>query len=179
MLSPLPARNRLSQGSERQGSLSTATPCPISPAERCHRAGGPGRPETGPGSRGCPWRPGQRDVGRCSWARAGAPVRADEGPLRTARQRNGPGVLYFLGSMATVYEAAGGDDGLLRLAGAWHARVMADEVVSGVAPLGSTKMNCWSPRLVLVATSSAKWGFASGRSSNGKPPALRTGGSGR
>ncbi|SDR76458.1 group II truncated hemoglobin [Actinopolymorpha singaporensis] len=32
--------------------------------------------------------------------------------------------------MQTVYEAAGGGDGLLRLAGAWHARVMADEVVS-------------------------------------------------
>ena len=32
--------------------------------------------------------------------------------------------------MTTVYEAAGGDDGLLLLAGAWHARVMADEVVS-------------------------------------------------
>jgi hemoglobin len=31
--------------------------------------------------------------------------------------------------MVTVYEAAGGDEGLLRLAGAWHARVMADEVV--------------------------------------------------
>jgi hemoglobin len=30
----------------------------------------------------------------------------------------------------TVYEAAGGDHGLLRLAEAWHARVMADEVVS-------------------------------------------------
>jgi hemoglobin len=30
----------------------------------------------------------------------------------------------------TVYEAAGGEDGLLRLAHAWHARVMADEVVS-------------------------------------------------
>jgi hemoglobin len=30
----------------------------------------------------------------------------------------------------TVYEAAGGDEGLLRLAAAWHARVMADEVVS-------------------------------------------------
>jgi hemoglobin len=30
----------------------------------------------------------------------------------------------------TVYEAAGGEEGLLRLAGAWHARVMADEVVS-------------------------------------------------
>jgi hemoglobin len=32
--------------------------------------------------------------------------------------------------MQSVYEAAGGDEGLLRLAGAWHARVMADEVVS-------------------------------------------------
>jgi hemoglobin len=32
--------------------------------------------------------------------------------------------------MQTVYEAAGGRDGLLRLAHAWHARVMADEVVS-------------------------------------------------
>jgi hemoglobin len=32
--------------------------------------------------------------------------------------------------MRTVYEAAGGQDGLLRLADAWHARVMADEVVS-------------------------------------------------
>jgi hemoglobin len=32
--------------------------------------------------------------------------------------------------MQSVYEAAGGDEGLLRLAEAWHARVMADEVVS-------------------------------------------------
>ena len=32
--------------------------------------------------------------------------------------------------METVYEAAGGAKGLLRLAGAWHVRVMADEVVS-------------------------------------------------
>ena len=32
--------------------------------------------------------------------------------------------------MPTVYEAAGGYDGLLRLARAWHERVMADEVVS-------------------------------------------------
>ena len=31
--------------------------------------------------------------------------------------------------MQSVYEAAGGTDGLLRLAEAWHARVMADEVV--------------------------------------------------
>jgi hemoglobin len=30
----------------------------------------------------------------------------------------------------SVYEAAGGDDGLVRLAEAWHARVMTDEVVS-------------------------------------------------
>lgn len=32
--------------------------------------------------------------------------------------------------MRTVYEAVGEDDGMLRLAAAWHARVMADEVVS-------------------------------------------------
>jgi hemoglobin len=32
--------------------------------------------------------------------------------------------------MHTVYEAAGGSEGLLRLAGAWHSRVMADEIVS-------------------------------------------------
>ena len=32
--------------------------------------------------------------------------------------------------MVSVYEAAGGDAGLLRLASAWHSRVMADQVVS-------------------------------------------------
>jgi hemoglobin len=30
----------------------------------------------------------------------------------------------------TIYQAAGGDEGLLRLSRAWHVRVMADEVVS-------------------------------------------------
>lgn len=33
------------------------------------------------------------------------------------------------GGMQTVFEAAGGNDGLRRLADAWHRRVMADEVV--------------------------------------------------
>ena len=32
--------------------------------------------------------------------------------------------------MRTIYEVAGGDEGLLHLAEAWHARVLADEVVS-------------------------------------------------
>ncbi|HXR76661.1 MAG TPA: group II truncated hemoglobin [Bryobacteraceae bacterium] len=32
--------------------------------------------------------------------------------------------------MCTVFEAAGGNEGLQRLAEAWHRRVMADEVVS-------------------------------------------------
>ena len=32
--------------------------------------------------------------------------------------------------MQSVYVAAGGQAGLLRLAGAWHSRVMADEIVS-------------------------------------------------
>jgi hemoglobin len=36
----------------------------------------------------------------------------------------------ILEHMETVYEAAGGADGLRALAAAWHGRVMADEVVS-------------------------------------------------
>ena len=32
--------------------------------------------------------------------------------------------------MQTIYEAAGGHDGILRLASAWHKRVLEDEVVS-------------------------------------------------
>lgn len=32
--------------------------------------------------------------------------------------------------MQTVFEAAGGEEGMLALAAAWHARVMEDEVVS-------------------------------------------------
>ncbi len=32
--------------------------------------------------------------------------------------------------MTTVFDAAGGAEGMLRLAAAWHSRVMADEVVS-------------------------------------------------
>ena len=32
--------------------------------------------------------------------------------------------------MRSVYEAAGGEDGLKRLADAWHRRVLADELVS-------------------------------------------------
>src|SRR5215475_7765838 len=37
---------------------------------------------------------------------------------------------WHAGPMDSVYEAAGGYDGMLRLAEAWHARVLADEVVS-------------------------------------------------
>ena len=38
--------------------------------------------------------------------------------------------MKYNGTMQTVYEAAGGRDGLLRLASAWHTRVLEDEVVS-------------------------------------------------
>ncbi len=40
------------------------------------------------------------------------------------------GPMVMMGGMRTVFEAAGGNDGLERLAAAWHRRVMADEVVS-------------------------------------------------
>jgi hemoglobin len=43
--------------------------------------------------------------------------------------------------MQSAYEAAGDDEGLLRLAEAWHATVMADEVVShGVHPEHSARL---------------------------------------
>jgi hemoglobin len=54
------------------------------------------------------------------------------GPDSREPARGGGGCRFrydFL-SMRTVYEAAGGDAGLLQLAHAWHARVLADEVVS-------------------------------------------------
>lgn len=36
----------------------------------------------------------------------------------------------MIAPMQSVYEAAGGDEALIRLAEAWHSRVLADEVVS-------------------------------------------------
>ena len=36
----------------------------------------------------------------------------------------------MIGSMRTVFEAVGGNEGLRELASAWHRRVMADDVVS-------------------------------------------------
>ncbi len=43
--------------------------------------------------------------------------------------------------MQSVYDAAGGSQGLLRLAEAWHSRVMADEIVShGFHPQHSERL---------------------------------------
>ncbi|MEV8375874.1 group II truncated hemoglobin [Kribbella sp. NPDC056861] len=55
--------------------------------------------------------------------------------------------------METVYEAAGGADGMQRLAHAWHERVLADEVVShafshGFHPEHTTRLAAyWSEAL--------------------------------
>jgi len=57
-----------------------------------------------------------------STATAVTPHRTDDGAGRSP-----PAIL---GAMHSVYEAAGGADGMLRLAHAWHTRVMADEIVS-------------------------------------------------
>src|SRR5207248_6291982 len=38
--------------------------------------------------------------------------------------------IVIMGYMQTIFEAAGGNDGLRRLAYAWHKRVMADDVVA-------------------------------------------------
>src|SRR5688572_7177287 len=61
------------------------------------------------------------------------------------------------GNMQTVYEAAGGADGLLRLANAWHARVMPGEVVShGFHPEHSQRLaTYWAESLGGPTTYSA------------------------
>src|SRR6202030_3171123 len=67
-------------------------------------------------------------------------------------------------AMQTVYEAAGGADGLVRLAAAWHARVMADEVVShafshGFHPDHTERLAAyWAEALGGPATYSATYG---------------------
>lgn len=67
-------------------------------------------------------------------------------------------------TMRTVFEAAGGADGLLRLAGAWHERVMADEVVShafshGFHPDHTTRLAAyWAEALDGPATYSDVYG---------------------
>lgn len=66
--------------------------------------------------------------------------------------------------METVYEAAGGADGLLRLAGAWHGRVTSDEVVShafshGFHPEHTQRLAAyWAEALGGPMTFSAEWG---------------------
>ena len=66
--------------------------------------------------------------------------------------------------MRTVHEAAGGDAGLLRLARAWHARVMADDVVRhafshGFHPEHSERLAAyWAEALGGPTTYSAAYG---------------------
>jgi hemoglobin len=66
--------------------------------------------------------------------------------------------------MRTVYEAAGGADGMLRLAHAWHTRVMADEVVShafshGYHPQHSERLAAyWAEALGGPAAYSGRYG---------------------
>jgi hemoglobin len=69
----------------------------------------------------------------------GAPVRSERGTdtpqsraptTPSAPTLAPPRVRCHPGPVQTVYDAAGGEATLLRLASAWHARVLADEVVA-------------------------------------------------
>jgi hemoglobin len=66
--------------------------------------------------------------------------------------------------MQSVFDAAGGSDGMLRLAQAWHSRVMADEVVShafshGFHPQHSERLAAyWAEALGGPAEYSAAYG---------------------
>jgi hemoglobin len=58
--------------------------------------------------------------------------------------------------MPSVYETAGRDEGVLRLAEAWHARVTADEVVSralsqGFHPKHSERLAAWPTTTTMSA----------------------------
>jgi len=78
--------------------------------------------------------------------------------------------------MRTVYEAAGGADGLLRLARAWHARVMADEIVShafshGYHPEHSERLAVyWAEALAGPAAYSAQYGDETDHGHDGPLP---------
>ena len=66
--------------------------------------------------------------------------------------------------MQSVFEAVGGEEGMQRLAEAWHARVMADEVVShafshGFHPKHSERLAAyWGEALGGPATYSERYG---------------------
>ncbi len=66
--------------------------------------------------------------------------------------------------MQTVYDAAGGYDGLVKLASAWHARVLEDEVVShafshGYHPQHTERLAAyWAEALGGPATYSRRYG---------------------
>lgn len=66
--------------------------------------------------------------------------------------------------MSSLYEAAGGDDGLRRLAEAWHERVLADEVLShafrrGTHPQHTERLAAyWAEALGGPAEYSARYG---------------------
>lgn len=82
--------------------------------------------------------------------------------------------------MTSVYDAAGGDAGLRRLAAAWHVRVMADPVVShafrhGVHPEHTERLAAyWAEALGGPAAYSAVYGDESSvvrlHSGNGPHP---------
>jgi hemoglobin len=82
-------------------------------------------------------------------------------PTSTVERRP---VQYDPPKVRTLYEAAGGYEGLLRLARAWHDRVMADEVVShafshGFHPEHSERLAAyWAEALAGPAAFSAAYG---------------------
>jgi hypothetical protein len=81
-----------------------------------------------------------------------------------------PATEEYNGAMQTIYEAAGGRDGLLRLASAWHSRVLEDEVVShafshGYHPQHTERLAAyWAEALGGPTTYSDQYGDVSGPS---------------
>ena len=100
---------------------------------------------------------------RRSWLRTVLSI-TDGKVLHPEQHQSLVGPRYDGESMQTVCEAAGGHEGLLRLAHAWHARVMADEVVShafshGFHPQHSERLAAyWAEALGGPTTYSTQYG---------------------
>src|SRR4051812_41192284 len=99
-----------------------------------------------------------------AWPASTARSRGSGAPRAKRRLRRAARSATSRLPVQTVYEAAGGDEGMLRLARAWHVRIMADEVVShafshGFHPEHSERLAAyWAEVLGGPATFSESYG---------------------
>jgi len=149
------ARGRVrASGSQTAVGVGRAGPCAADGHTAAHRARG-SRYTRYLGNTALPSITGRSET-PCGARNAGH-LESSLGCLRRNRRARDHGVVR------TLYEAVGGADGLLRLASAWHARVMADKVVShafshGYHPEHTARLAAWAEALDGPTTYSQSYG---------------------